>query len=72
MSSSPWVRFRRVLLTLLGYLLVASLVLGVARTVAEILVLPRLFLTLLAGLVVLGVPLAAAVAWTYEGPDDAA
>lgn len=63
-------KLRRVLLTLLGYVLVASLVLGAARTVAGILALPPLFLTLLAGMVVLGIPLAVAVAWTYEGPDD--
>lgn len=63
-------KLRRVLITLTVYVLGASLVLGTARTVAEILVLPPLFLTLLAGIVVLGIPLAVVLAWTYEGPDD--
>lgn len=63
-------KLRRVLITLTVYVLGASLVLGTARTVAEILVLPPLFLTLLAGIVVLGIPLAVVLAWTYESPDD--
>lgn len=63
-------KIRRVVLTIVAYLVVSSLVLGTASTVAEILVLPPLFLTLLAGIVVLGVPVAVALAWTYEGPED--
>lgn len=66
----PPVKIRRVVLTTVVYLVVSSLVLGTARTVAEVLVLPPLFLTLLAGIVVLGVPVAVALAWTYEGPED--
>lgn len=63
-------KIRRVVLTIVAYLVVSSLVLGTARTVAEVLVLPPLFLTLLAGIVVLGVPVAVALAWTYEGPEN--
>lgn len=63
-------KLRRVLITLTAYLVVASLVLGTARMVAELLILPPLFLTLLAGIVVVGLPVAVALAWTYEGPDD--
>lgn len=63
-------RLRRVLLTVLVYLVVASVVLGTARMVAELLVLPPLFLTLLAGIVLIGLPLAVGLAWTYREPDD--
>lgn len=63
-------RLRRVLLTGVVYVIGSSLVVGTARTVAEVLVLPPLFLTLLAGIVVLCLPLALALAWRYRPPDD--
>ena len=43
---------------MVAYVVGASLVLGTARTVAEVLVLPPLFLTLLAGIAVVGLPVA--------------
>lgn len=61
---------RRILITVVVYVAVASLVLGTARMVAGLLVLPPMFLTLLAGFAVLGLPLAVGLAWTYRRPDD--
>lgn len=61
-------RARRIALTVAAYLVIASVVLGTARTVASMLVLPPLFLTLLAGAAVLGLPLAVVLAWRYEPP----
>lgn len=66
-------KIRRLLLVGVMYVGVAAVVLGVARTVARLLILPPLFMTLLAGIAVLGLPVALAVAWTYggsEGPPD--
>ena len=48
------------------YVLGARLVLGVAREVTRMIPLPPLFLTLLAGLLVLGLVLALGLAWSYE------
>lgn len=61
-------RARRLLLTTVVYLVVAGLVLGTARTVATLLALPRQLLTILAGVAVVGWPLALALAWVYEPP----
>ena len=48
------------------YVLVARLVLGVAREVSRQLPLPPLFMTLLAGLLVLGLLIALTIAWSFE------
>jgi hypothetical protein len=61
---------RRLALVTGVYVLGAAMVLGAARTVARMVLLPDLFLTLLAGLAVLGLPLALAVAWTYRPPSE--
>lgn len=49
------------------YLLGAGIVQGVGRELAAILVLPPLFRTLLAGALLLGLPLALVLAWQWEG-----
>lgn len=61
---------RRLLVVAVVYVAAASVVLGVARSVARIVLLPQLFLTLLAGLAVVGLPVALAVAWTYRPPSS--
>jgi hypothetical protein len=61
-------KLRRMAIVGLGYLLGASLVLGLGRELARILILPPLFLTILAGTAVLGLPLALVVAWRYRTP----
>ena len=58
----------RVLLVAVAYGVSASVVLGVGRAVANILLLPPLFMTLLAVMVVIGLPLALALAWRYRPP----
>jgi hypothetical protein len=60
---------RRVVRTLVAvalYVLGARLVLGLAAVAADQLLLPRLFLTLLAALLVLGLLMIAGVAWRYD------
>jgi hypothetical protein len=59
-------RFARTGLAGALYVLGGRLVLGVAREVTRMLPLPPLFLTLLAGLLVLGLVLTLALAWNYE------
>lgn len=51
------------------YLLGAGIVQGVGRELAALLVLPPLFRTLLAGALLLGLPLAIVLAWRWEGDD---
>ena len=59
-------RLLRVLLVAVVYVLGARLVLGVATAVTGELPVPPLFLTLLAGLLTLGLALALGIAWYYE------
>lgn len=59
-------RALRALVSACAYLVVASLVLGVAKVFASALVLPPLFLTLLAGAAVLGLPLTLVLAWRHD------
>jgi hypothetical protein len=56
---------RRVALVLTGYVLVAWFVLGIARWLQGVLALPPLFGTLLTGVLIIGLPVALAVAWRY-------
>ncbi len=59
-------RIRRLLLTAIVYVVSTLLVLGVSREVASMLVIPPLFLTILAGMAVLGLPLALVLAWRHR------
>lgn len=56
---------RRIIWVLLAYALGAWLVLQFGGAIRRLLLLPPLFETLLNGALVLGVPLAIAVAWRY-------
>jgi len=60
------VRARRLALTAIAYVAGTLLVLGVSREVAQMLAIPPLFLTILAGMAVLGLPLALVLAWRYR------
>lgn len=57
---------RRVVLATVFYLLAAAFVLGVGAELAKLLVLPPLFMTLLAGAAVLGLPLTLLVVFQYR------
>lgn len=59
-------RVRRLVLTAIGYVAGTLLVLGVSREVARMLAIPSLFLTILSGMAVLGLPLALVLAWRYR------
>lgn len=61
---------RRVVVATAVYLLAAAFVLGVGVELARLLVLPPLFLTLLAAAAVLGLPLTLLLAWRYRPPCD--
>lgn len=56
---------RRIVWVLLAYAVGAWLVLRLGAAIRRLLLLPPLFETLLSGALVLGVPLAIAVAWRY-------
>ncbi len=62
MKKSP---LRRITYVLLAYLPVAWIVLGFAGWLRRVLALPQLFDSLLRGGLVLGLPLAALLAWKY-------
>lgn len=62
MKDSP---LRRVVMVLTVYLIVGWVVLGVAEWARRVLVLPGQFETLLRGGMLLGIPLAALLAWKY-------
>ncbi len=59
-------RARRLTLTAIAYVFGTLLVLGVSREVALMLAIPPLFVTILAGMAVLGLPLALVLAWRYR------
>ena len=62
MKDSP---LRRVVMVLAVYLIVGWVVLGGGRMARRVLVLPGQFETLLRGGMLLGIPLAALLAWKY-------
>jgi hypothetical protein len=62
----------RVLVVLAAYAVFALVVLGGAGFLSRVLVLPALFDRIVTGAVVLGLPLAAVLAWRYPSVGDVA